>query len=197
MKSNAFTMIELIIVIVVAGILAAVMIPRMERDNLRMAANQVVRHIQYTQHLAMVDDVYNAAEPQWYKALWRISFRTNNCYIVTSNIDLNTNYDRNESAEDPLTRSLLYSNTSCTQNSLDNSDMFLNSRYGIDNIVLSSSCGSNQFIAFDHMGRPHKSLGSALDLITTVCQITLHAGSRQSSIAIYPETGYTKITAIN
>ena len=47
MKSSAFTMFELIIVIVVAGILAAVLIPRLERDNLRMAASQVIRHIQY------------------------------------------------------------------------------------------------------------------------------------------------------
>ena len=197
MKSTAFTMIELIIVMVVAGILTAVMIPRMERDNLRIATNQVVRHIQYTQHLAMVDDVYNTSKPTWYKAMWRISFRTNNCYLVSSNTDLNTNYDRNESAQDPLTQSLLYSNTSCTQDSVDNSAMFLSDQYGINSIEFNSACGSNRYIAFDHLGRPHKTLSSVNDLVSSICQITLHSGTRESIVAIYPQTGYTKIMSIN
>ncbi|MGB5964879.1 MAG: type II secretion system protein [Sulfurimonadaceae bacterium] len=76
MKHFAFTMLELIIVIIVAGILAAVMIPRLERDNLRMAANQVVRHIQYTQHLSMVNDVYDADDVNWSRRYWKIAFRT-------------------------------------------------------------------------------------------------------------------------
>ncbi len=58
MIKRAFTMIELVFVIVVIGILSAVLIPRMERDTLREAALQVASHIRYTQHLAMVDDKY-------------------------------------------------------------------------------------------------------------------------------------------
>ncbi|MGB5964883.1 MAG: type II secretion system protein [Sulfurimonadaceae bacterium] len=197
MKSNAFTMFELIIVIVVAGILAAVMIPRLERDNLQIATNQVIRHIQYTQHLAMVDDVYDDSNATWYKAMWRISFRSNNCYLVSSNTDLNTNYDRNESAQDPLTKSLLYSNTSCTQDSTDNSAMFLSDQYGIDGIEFTNSCGSNRYIAFDYLGRPHKTLTSVNDLVGSECKITLHSGSRKGIISILPETGYVKVFSID
>ena len=197
MKHSAFTMVEMIIVIVVAGILAAVMIPRLERDNLRTATNQVVRHIRYTQHLAMVDDVYDDSNATWHKAMWRISFRSNNCYVVSSNTDHNTNYDRNESATDPMTKTLLYSDNDCIQESSDNSDMFLSSKYGIDSIEFNSTCGNNRFIAFDYLGRPHKTLSSAGDLVTAECKITMHSGSRKGVISILPETGYVKALSIN
>jgi len=197
MKSNAFTMLELIVVIVVTGIISAVMIPRLERDNLRMAVNQVVRHIQYTQHLAMVDDMYDNAKPLWYKAMWRISFRSNNCYVVSSNTDFDMNYDRAESATDPLTKTLLYSNNFCTQESSDNSDMFLFDKYEIDSIEFDSACGNNRFIAFDHLGRPHKTLISVNDLVTAECKVTLHSGLRKGVISILPETGYVKAVSID
>lgn len=193
MKSNAFTILELIIVIVVAGILSAVVLPRLERDRLHEATRQVVRHIQYTQHLAMVDDVYNDANGTWYKAMWRISFRSNNCYVVSSNTDHNANYDRNESAIDPLTGTLLYSNTDCVQESSDDSNMFLEQKYGIDNITFNSACGNNRFIAFDYLGRPHKTLSNANDLVTSLCTITLHSGAREAVITITEQTGYVKV----
>lgn len=197
MKSCAFTMFELIIVIVVAGILSAVIIPRFERDNLRMAANQVVRHIQYTQHLAMVNDVYDASKPLWYKAMWRISFRSNNCYIVSSNTDLDMNYDRDESALDPLTKTLLYSNNSCAQESSDDSNMFLYEKYQIDSIEFNDACGNNRFIAFDHIGRPHKTLSDINDLMISECRITFYSNARRAIVSILPETGYVKMVLID
>ncbi len=186
-------MLELVIVIVVAGILSAVMLPRFERDNLREATGQVVRHIQYTQHLAMVDDVYDDSNATWYKAMWRISFRSHNCYVVSSNTDHNANYDRNESATDPLTNTLLYSNTDCVQESSDSSNMFLQEKYGIDSITFNSACGDNRFIAFDYLGRPHKTLGSSSDLVTSPCKITLHSGAKEAVISITQQTGYVKV----
>lgn len=193
MKSAAFSMFELVIVIVVVGILSAVIVPRLERDSLREATSQVVRHIQYTQHLAMVDDVYDDSNATWYKAMWRISFRGHNCYVVSSNTDHNSNYDRSESAIDPLTKTLLYSNTDCAQDSTDNSNMFLEDQYGIDSITFNSACGNNRFIAFDYLGRPHKTLSSSNDLVSSVCKITLHSGTREAVISITQETGYVKV----
>jgi prepilin-type N-terminal cleavage/methylation domain-containing protein len=197
MSNKAFTLIELIIIIVVVGILSAAVLPRMERDNLREAAEQVARHIRYTQHLAMVDDVYDNNVPNWHKAMWRISFRNNNCYVVSSNTDLDMNYDRNESAVDPLTGMLLYSDNTCTQLSTDNKDVFLEDRYGIDAITLSPSCGANRLVAFDILGRPHATLGNAVDFITSKCTIKLSSGPRNAYIEIQPQTGYTSIETIN
>lgn len=197
MKQNAFTLIEIIIVIVVSGILAITILPRLERDPLREAVNQITRHINFTQHMAMVDDVYNASQPLWYKAMWRISFRSKNCYVVSSNIDLDTNYDREESVMDPLTKTLLYSNVKCEQEETDSSTMFLTEEYNIDQIIFTSACGNNRFIAFDNFGRPHKTLISANDYLTQKCEITLLAGSRKGVITILPETGYVQSEVID
>jgi len=55
---KSFTILEIVVVIVVVGILAAVVLPRMEPERLRDGANVVVNALRYTQHLAMVDDKY-------------------------------------------------------------------------------------------------------------------------------------------
>ena len=84
MKKRAFTMIELIFVIVVVGILAAIMIPKLNRNASREAANQILTHIRYTQHLTMQDDKYenfisNQSKP-WFKLRWGITFNKTSLY---------------------------------------------------------------------------------------------------------------------
>ena len=71
---NSFTLIELVFVIVVIGILAAVIVPRIHSNKLQEAANQLVSHIRYTQHLAMIDDRFDSSDPTWYKTLWQVRF---------------------------------------------------------------------------------------------------------------------------
>lgn len=197
MYRDSFTILELIIVLIVTGILAVVTMPHFEKDDLLIATEQVVRHIRYTQHLAMVNDVYDNKNPIWYKAMWRISFRSNNCYVVSSNTDFDMNYDREESAIDPLTKTLLYSNVPCIQDSTDNGNMFLSEKYEIDKIEFNAACGDNRFIAFDNLGRPHKTLIEANDLLKAECRITFHSDARSSVITILPETGYVKIFSIH
>ena len=83
-------MIELIIVMVTIGILSAAILPRMEQDNLGNAAEQIIGHIRYTQHLAMVDDKYipdpnlnrysatttqtNSSTENWFRGMWQFQF---------------------------------------------------------------------------------------------------------------------------
>ena len=210
MKSSAFTMIELIIVMVVAGILAAVMIPRMERDSLRMAANQVVRHIQYTQHLAMVNDVYDANDVNWSRKYWKIAFRTaQNCYTVYSDTDKDYLNDAEESAIDPMTKVRLYADNNCQDNSLNNDALLLEDSYGIDSITLgiptgltsnSADCNTNtkKYIAFDNLGRPHTNVTNAISgIVKNPCLITLTSGTRSAVIRVTPQTGYVKLESIN
>ena len=192
MKSSAFTILELVIVLIIVGAIAVTIFPKLERDPLREALNQIKRHIMFTQHMALVNDVYDASRPMWFKAMWRISFRRNNCYVVSSNIDLDTNYDREESVMDPMTKTLLYSNNKCEIESTDNSTMFLSEKFGIDEIKFSKSCGSNRFIAFDNLGRPHKTLININDYLKSDCIITFMSKNRGAEIAITPETGYIK-----
>jgi len=199
-------MIELIIVIVVAGILAAVMIPKMERDSLREAANQLVRHIQYTQHLAMVDDVYDTTAvrkngtPGWERGLWSINFRKNNCYAVQSDRDYSGGSKREESAVDPATNTYLYSNTKCTKDKNDNSDLLLKDKYDVT-IALSKGCKkkTEMYISFDNLGRPLKNRRVANPITeSSACTITLESSSkRKAVITVEPETGYTHITSFD
>jgi len=56
MKKSAFSMMELVFVIVVVGILAAVFIPRFDRDNAGEAAYQLARHLRLAQHHALIYD---------------------------------------------------------------------------------------------------------------------------------------------
>ena len=210
MKSTAFTMIELIIVMVVAGILAAVMIPRMERDNLRMAANQVVRHIQYTQHLAMANDLYDAEDVNWSRKYWKISFRTaQNCYTVYSDTDKDYANDADESAIDPLTKARLFADNNCNDNSMNNDALLLEDSYGVDSITLgipagfashAADCNTNtkKYLAFDNLGRPHTSVSNPVSgIVRNPCLITLTSGSRTAVIRVTAETGYVKLESVD
>ena len=85
---KAFTMLELIFVIVIVGILSFIAASSFQRNTLREAADQLVSHIRYTQHLAMMDDKFksNGANAQnWFRENWQIRFhRTVDTELVWS-----------------------------------------------------------------------------------------------------------------
>jgi len=74
MIKKAFTLIELIFIIVIMGILIAVIVPRVNSNKLDEAAIKLISDIRYTQHLAMVDDKFNKDSSNWFKERWRIVF---------------------------------------------------------------------------------------------------------------------------
>jgi Tfp pilus assembly protein FimT len=67
-------MAELIFIIIIIGILAAILIPSSQSNRLREAADQIVSHIRYTQHLAIMDDKFNLNDNYWFKERWQIQF---------------------------------------------------------------------------------------------------------------------------
>ncbi|MCI7582083.1 type II secretion system protein, partial [Campylobacter sp.] len=81
---KAFTLIELVFVMVVLGILTFALWPKKQPTQAFEAARQIVAHIRYTQHLALNDDKFathidtdgtgNNIAIDWYKRLWRITF---------------------------------------------------------------------------------------------------------------------------
>lgn len=79
---KAFTLLELVFVIVIAGILAFVLIPKSSDTKLLESANQLISHIRYAQQLALNNDQFDPNDENWYKKMWRIEFENNGTYKV-------------------------------------------------------------------------------------------------------------------
>ena len=177
MKKRAFTMIELIFVIVVVGILAAIMIPKLNRNASREAANQILTHIRYTQHLAMQDDKYEnfvSDNPvKWYRMRWGVAF--NNTSLQKCSIDkpgvntwkysvffdksLNGNINSESEVANDIYKSGKLLSGGCSGISTDackkiTKELNLGKRFGITSVDFKDGCSGMQTIIFDEMGRP-------------------------------------------
>jgi prepilin-type N-terminal cleavage/methylation domain-containing protein len=169
-NKSAFTIIELVFVIVVLGILASIAMGRMDRDLKQEVATTILSHIRLTQQLAMSDNKHRSNnDSNWQRAYWRIQFK--NClptgtvkalYNVGSDDDLSGNdISKSESAVDHITGKYLYA--TCLESSLANDvseNIRIGKKYGVSsvNITGCSTIGgstANQ-IAFDYLGRPHR-----------------------------------------
>jgi len=214
---KAFTLLELVFVIVVIGILAAVIIPNTRRDTLREAAIQLVSHIRYTQHLALVDDKFDANDANWYKKRWQIAFHnganTNNKWsytIFSDSLGASTGSpDPLEIAINPQNHSKRLTGGANGAGLIHTGDvsatdkMNLGETYGVSNIVFSNTCSfaGSRKIAFDYLGRPLRgafenyvsAYPTASRVIQNQCVITLVDLEGNVSIAVEPETGYAHI----
>ena len=177
MKKRAFTMIELIFVIVVVGILAAIMIPKLNRNASREAANQILTHIRYTQHLAMQDDKYEnfvSDNPvRWFRMRWGITFNKTSLqecsidepgvnswkYSVFFDKSLSGNINsENEVANDIYKSGKLLSGgwrgISLEVCKKINKELNIEKRFGVTLVEFKDGCSGMQTINFDEMGRP-------------------------------------------
>lgn len=210
----AFTMMELVFVIVVLGILAALALPRMERDLRQEAGDNILSAIRYTQHLAINDDKHSLTSPNWQRALWQIRFTTNNRYSIWSDIDMAGDIDivnPIEPAVDPLTGKNLHS-PDAIQDANESPDIFLGLKYGINNIAITGCANPNGSvqsaalsIAFDNFGRPFRGIspsgagaGATNNYdryVISNCTLTFQSPSFSTDLVIQVnrETGYAFI----
>ena len=182
---KAFTMIELVFVLVVIGILAAAIIPRMRTNPVQEAAIDLVSKIRYTQHLAMSDDKYERTG-KWYRNRWQIVFTDN-----TYSIEHKNNDDSYDYAKDPLNRK----------------DIDAVKLKGLNALVLEGGCAGKSIISFDYLGRPligslsltnfaYTASGNDGALLNATCNIKLTNGDETAYIDISKETGYARIRYI-
>ena len=220
MKKSAFTMLELVFVIVVIGILSAIFIPKVGQNKLSEAATQLISHIRYTQHLALSQDEYNTTDVNWYKKRWQIFFANTVgsngwAYTIFSDANGDGNPNVSEIAVNPLNQSKKLTGgysagTIAYGDSAASDKLNLAHKYGISNISFSANCsdGNSLRIAFDHIGRPlfgsihllnaPYTVGGASRLIQNdaagnPCIITITRSGNTAKIAIEPETGYVHL----
>ena len=177
---RAFTLVELIFVIIIVGILAISISPLFKKDTLIPATNQVLDHIRYTQQLALNQDMYVSSQDysvfggdakekdskQWFKKWWQFFIKKDEgSYAIFSNHP--TDKDNNEYhgqpefpgqiAIDPATRKYIVgtwtgNSVPGEEEKLPQANLF--EEYGVTAAI--SGCRYNtQRILFDSFGRPH------------------------------------------
>ena len=223
---KSFTIFEIVVVLVTLGILAAVGLPRLvtslSSSKVHDLSLQLLDHIRYTQHLAMIDDKFDPNNPEWFKERWQIRFFTKKyaskdntskwAYAIFSDHNNGSGYDGNpnlnEIAKDPLNHKLISGGfTIYYSDKKTYKKAAIGQEYDVVKVRLSGGC-SGKRISFDEVGRPYK--GNIKDdtkpyldkrLIKSVCRIKVCFEDASSCpkyfvIAIMPETGYSYIKEI-
>jgi type II secretory pathway pseudopilin PulG len=210
-RLSAFTLVELVFIIIVIGILASVIVPRAQSSRLREAADQIVSHIRYTQHLAMMDDKFDPEDNDWYKKRWQILFDQDGddfwTYTIFSDDDADGIIDEEEIARNPqdTSKRLVGRKIAGISDNVITKEVNLGKVYGIKGTggIVFTNCGDgNQRIVFDYLGRPMRGNPKDYDrpyrdtyLITNLCTMTITDSSSDSlRIIIQPETGFANIT---
>ena len=211
---KAFSLIELVFVIVIIGILSAVLAPSFKRDTLQEAANQIASHIRYTQQLALHDNKFDSSNSVWYKGRWQLIFGASATHtdgkIAYSIFSDKPGYTGKpgitELAKNPLNPTQYlsggYAGVLHTSDARAMKELNIGKKYGITIVNLSGGC-SGKRISFDYLGRPLKGDSSSMNskyaknntsrLITAICNIQITNGTDTKTISIYPETGFVKI----
>jgi len=197
----AFTMLELVFVIIILGILSSYAMPRMNRDLRQEAADNILSDIRYTQHLALNDNKHDGSDT-WQQKFWNIGFRqcTDNSWYqaIFSDTNKEGNIDKGEEAIDPSNGMRMNApGGDCTQIANISPRIFLTKKYTITNIT--STCGNNNYIGFDYLGRPHNGFLGAGKLLNSYlngdCQFTFSSPNFDTNLTIQinKETGYAFI----
>ena len=213
MKRTAFTMIELIFVIVVLGILASLAMGRMDRDLRQEASETILSHIRLAQQLALTDNKHRKDnDGLWQRAYWRFEYgkcrNTTNYdtgtaeyyYRVGSAVTLDKGFNKNESAINPIDGKYLYTMNTCDDMKKDESpSILISKKFGINKIRKYGGCANVQHIAFDYLGRPHHQIGSYKiadfsKIMTKDCRLKFEMSTDDSfTIRVQSETGYAYI----
>jgi len=199
-KKSAFTMIELVFVIVVLGILASLAMGRMDRDLTQEASSTVLSNIRLTQQMALRDNKHlsDTSITNWQRAYWKFEFDcTTECnYKVGSDISRNGIIEKNEAAIDPTNGKYLF-NDGTVDNEFSEK-VLLQKKFGINSITATAGCPNSTSIAFDYLGRPHIGIETATNTFTTImtqdCNLSFGMLSSDNFIiTINAETGHAFI----
>jgi len=202
-KLNGFTLIELIFVIIILGVMAAVAIGSVKNNIREDAINNVLAAVRYTQHLALADNKMDPNISNWQKSLWTLEYAKCNGkyqYTIGSDMNLNGKINETESAMSVIDDKLIYNNISNCKSNQSSDNISIGKNFYITDIKF-KDCGANN-ISFDYLGRPHSNVNKILtsnysSLNKKDCIITYSFDTSLSFqpivLTINSETGYASI----
>ncbi|MGH1600593.1 pilus assembly FimT family protein [Campylobacter majalis] len=218
MKFRAFTLFEVVFVLIIISILGVLAIPKSNQDNLRAAAYQVMSHIRYAQNLAFLDNTFKPNSLQNRQIKWSFVFantaiNTKSCqlneknkqtwkYSVYKDLSLNGNLNsRREVAANPSKINKVlsggWSGISKKDCKLVSSELDIQKKYGVTNVKLLGHCATKQTrsFGFDNGGRPTRIASTTsktnkpVRLLKNDCKIILSNASSSITILVKKRTG--------
>lgn len=77
--SNAFTLFELVLVVLILGLMISIAQISLKQDRLIQGAKQILNDIYYVRSLAMIQESFRSlelavAKREWYKSRWQLYF---------------------------------------------------------------------------------------------------------------------------
>jgi prepilin-type N-terminal cleavage/methylation domain-containing protein len=217
-KKPAFTLIELVFVIIVLGILASLAMDSTDRDLKQEASETILSHIRLAQQLALNDNKHRSDNnPSWQSGYWQFAMRAcgdDIAYRVGSDRSLAggiNGISKEESAINPADGKYIFSQNCSSIASDETPSVLLSKNFGIKNsgVVPSGGCTTKQ-ILFDYLGRPHfknstYTTPNFQNIMKTNCNLTFTLQTDQDNdgnpdsftITIEAETGHSFIVGQN
>lgn len=204
MKKYAFSLYEIIIVILLLAILASFSVPNKKINNLEVLTIQLKEHIWLTRLKAMSDNIYtHQNKDNWHKSRWTIKFM--NCqesiggiyYVIYKDENLKGSPNKTECVIDPVSKKYLYSNNDCIATSDEDHRILITKEYEIDKILI--SCNQTTTIgqlSFGRFGEVYTKLSdsSADNLLRNDCFIDIYdRNDVKKQIKISQNTGIPEI----
>jgi competence protein ComGC len=204
---RAFSILELLLVLLIISILSTIFIQNSNQSNyskIDEACEQILTHLKYTRHLAMIDNRFDPTQEMWFRSRWRIKFlkcRENRgiYYTIFSDKNLKGTPNKDESIKDPLSKKWLYVSNWCTQKEDEYAKVLLTKEFDISSIELSCNATSSfGEIIFDYRGKPYNKFGYDSNdafkyALSEPCYLKIINSKAQSrTIIIQNETGFAK-----
>ena len=142
---KAFSLLEMVLVVVLIGLLYVLFIPKKQINKLEEATNRISMYLSYARYQAFIDDKYSN-EDLWHKKRWTMKFfrcdkdEGGIYFVIYSDTNMTGHPNQKESLKDSLTNRYIYSTNSCQEKNDNSKYVLLTKNYDIKTVDI--SCNS-------------------------------------------------------